>query len=76
MNFFRQMLNALLARYFQGQGLFDELDFAAMKEGKPKALFAAWLALDDTGSEDAPVVEPCQGWRGRLRGVFVQPLAS
>jgi len=36
MNFFRQMPNALLARYFQGQGLFDELDFAAMKEGKPK----------------------------------------
>jgi hypothetical protein len=35
-DFFRQMPNALLARYFQGQGLFDELDFAAMKEGKPK----------------------------------------
>jgi hypothetical protein len=28
--FFRQMPNALLARYFQGCGLFD-LNFAAMK---------------------------------------------
>jgi hypothetical protein len=45
--FFRQMPNALLARYFQGQGLFDEMDFAAMKEGKPEELFAAWLALPD-----------------------------
>ena len=49
MNFFRQMPNALLARYFQVQGLFNALEFAAMNEGKPKALFAAaWLALDDT----------------------------
>ena len=45
--FFRQMPNALLARYFQGQGLFDEMDFAAMKEGKPEELFVAWLALPD-----------------------------
>ncbi len=46
-DFFRQMPNALLARYFQGRGLFGGLDFAAMKEGKPDALFAAWLALPD-----------------------------
>ena len=46
-DFFRQMPNVLLARYFQGQGLFDDLDFAAMKEGKPDELFAAWLALPD-----------------------------
>ena len=45
--FFRQMPNALLARYFQGRGLFVDLDFAAMKEGKPDELFAAWLALLD-----------------------------
>jgi len=43
--FFRQMPNALLARYFQGRGLFSDLDFAAMKEGNPAELFQAWLAL-------------------------------
>lgn len=46
-DFFRQMPNTLLARYFQGQGLFADLDFAAMKEGKPDALFTAWLELPD-----------------------------
>jgi hypothetical protein len=46
-NFFRQMPNALLACYFQGRGLFDDIDFAAMKEGKPGELFSAWLALSD-----------------------------
>ena len=45
--FFRQMPNVLLARYFQGQGLFDGVDFAAMKEGRPDELFTAWLALPD-----------------------------
>lgn len=44
-DFFRQMPNALLARYFKTQGLFSDLDFTAMKEGKPDELFAAWLAL-------------------------------
>ena len=39
------MPNALLARYFQARGLFNDLDFAAMKEGKPDELFAAWLTL-------------------------------
>ncbi len=47
-DFFRQMPNALLARYFQGREVFGELDFAAMKEGKPDALFDAWLALPDS----------------------------
>lgn len=46
-DFFRQMPNALLARYFQERGLFEDLDFAAMKEGKPDELFAAWLVLPD-----------------------------
>ena len=46
-DFFRQMPNALLARYFQGRGLFADMDFAAMKEGKPDELFTAWLALAD-----------------------------
>ena len=30
-DFFRQMPNALLARYFQAMGLFGDMDFAAMK---------------------------------------------
>ena len=45
--FFRQMPNALLSRYFLGQGLFAELDFPTMKESKPDELFAAWLELAD-----------------------------
>jgi len=45
--FFRQMPNALLARYFERRGLFAEIDFATMKEGKPDELFKAWLALPD-----------------------------
>ena len=46
-DFFRQMPNALLAHYFQTRGLFGDLDFSAMKEARPDALFAAWLALPD-----------------------------
>jgi hypothetical protein len=45
--FFRQMPNALLARYFQARGLFGDLDFSAMKETQPDELFAAWLSLTD-----------------------------
>ena len=47
-DFFRQMPNALLARYFQGRGLFGDLDFSAMKETQPDELFAAWLDLPDS----------------------------
>jgi hypothetical protein len=46
-DFFRQMPNALLARYFHARGLFGELDFAAMKEAQPDKLFEAWLELPD-----------------------------
>lgn len=46
-DFFRQMPNALLARYFQGRGLLDDLDFAAMKETQPDELFVAWLELPE-----------------------------
>jgi hypothetical protein len=45
--FFRQMPNALLARYFERRELFNDLDFASMKEGDPGELFQAWLALPD-----------------------------
>jgi hypothetical protein len=46
-DFFRQMPNSLLARYFQSRRLFSDLDFSAMKEGTPDELFAAWLSLPD-----------------------------
>jgi hypothetical protein len=46
-DFFRQMPNSLLARYFGARELFDDLDFAAMKEARPDELFAAWLELPD-----------------------------
>jgi hypothetical protein len=46
-DFFRQMSNALLARYFQGRNLLGDLDFAAMKETQPGELFEAWLKLPD-----------------------------
>jgi hypothetical protein len=46
-DFFRQMPNALLARYFQGRELLGDLDFGAMKETQPDELFTAWLALPD-----------------------------
>ena len=45
--FFRQMPNALLARYFLARGLFGDLNFSAMKETQPDELFAAWLSLPD-----------------------------
>src|SRR3984893_15691125 len=45
--FFRQIPNALLARYFQRRGLFGDLDFPAMKETQPGELFAAWPYLPD-----------------------------
>jgi hypothetical protein len=47
-DFFRQMPNALLARYFTARELFNDLDFTAMKEGKPDELFSSWLELPDT----------------------------
>jgi hypothetical protein len=46
-HFLRQMPNALLARYFNARRLFGDLDFSTMKEGRPDALFEAWLALPD-----------------------------
>ncbi len=46
-DFFRQMSNALLARYFQGRGVLGDLDFAAMKDAQPEKLFTAWLKLPD-----------------------------
>lgn len=44
---FRHTPNALLARYFANRGVFAELDFGAMDEARPDALFQAWLALPE-----------------------------
>lgn len=46
-DFFRQMPNALLARYFAARIVFGEFDFAAMSETRHDELFAAWLALPE-----------------------------
>ena len=46
-DFFRQMPNPLLARYFHARGVFDDLDMAALPEPQPDALWVAWLTLDD-----------------------------
>ena len=46
-DFFRQMPNALLSRYFLGEGLFPDLDFTTMKESKLDELFTAWIELAD-----------------------------
>ena len=40
-DFFRQIPNALLARYFHERGMFGDLDYSAMKEPQPDELFAA-----------------------------------
>lgn len=44
-DFFRQMPNSMLVRYFHARNLFLDLDFAAMKECSPDDLFNAWLLL-------------------------------
>jgi len=44
---FRQMPNALLARYFEAHGVLAELDFAALKETRIDELFAAWRELPE-----------------------------
>jgi hypothetical protein len=46
-DFFRQMPNDLLARYFGARGLFHDLGIGGMKESKPEALFSAWLELPE-----------------------------
>ena len=47
-DFFRQIPNPLLARYFHARGVFADRDIAALPEPQPDALWAAWLTLDDT----------------------------
>ena len=51
-DFFRQMPNRLLARYFRARGVLDDLDIAALPETEPDALLAAWLDLDAPAREE------------------------
>jgi hypothetical protein len=44
-DFFRQMPNRLLARYFEARSVLAEVDFAALSELQPEALFTTWLEL-------------------------------
>jgi len=44
-DFFRRAPNSLLARYFQNQELFLDLDFTALKETKPDKLLDHWFDL-------------------------------
>lgn len=46
--FFRQMPNALLARYFEERAVLSQMDFAALSETQPEALFQAWLELPES----------------------------
>ncbi len=49
-DFFRQIPNALLARYFQARRVFLDLDFSAMKETSRTGCSTAWLALPETSA--------------------------
>jgi hypothetical protein len=46
--FFRQVPNALLKRYFDAKGVLAGFNFAAMTEAKIDFLFDAWKVLPDT----------------------------
>ena len=46
-DFFRQMPNALLKRYFEAKDVFGDIDFSALSETKPDVLFAAWLGFTE-----------------------------
>ncbi|MEF8766358.1 MAG: hypothetical protein ABTS16_12880 [Candidatus Accumulibacter phosphatis] len=46
-DFFRQMPNALLARYFATHGVLTDFDLTAIKETRIDALFDAWMELPE-----------------------------
>lgn len=54
-DFFRQMPNELLARYFQKKGLLSDFDFLTRKNSRSDKLFTAWLTLplEDRNEIDA-----------------------
>lgn len=46
-DFFRQMPNAYVARYFASREVLQDFDFKTLKETKVDALFDAWMALPE-----------------------------
>jgi len=58
-DFFRQMPNRLLARYFEAHGVLAGVNFAGLRETKIEPLFAAWLGLpeDERKAMDAKLLE-------------------
>jgi hypothetical protein len=58
-DFFRQMPNRLLARYFSARGALAEVNFAGLKETKIEPLFAAWQGLPEDARKamDAELLE-------------------
>ena len=76
-DFFRQIPNALLARYFQARGLFGDLDFSAMKETQPDELFAVWLTLPDRhGHEMDAEFREIFDLRCRVKWIFQKVIDS
>ena len=47
-DFFWQIPNALLKRYFSDKGLMGVVDFALLPESKPDILFGLWLNLAES----------------------------
>ncbi len=47
-DFFRQIPNTLLQRFFSKQGVFENVDFEALPESKPDILFSLWLNLTES----------------------------
>jgi hypothetical protein len=58
-DFFRQMPNWLLARYFAARDVLAQVDFAALKETRTEPLFEAWLELSEgqRNAMDAELLE-------------------
>lgn len=46
-DFFRQMPNVLLSRYFVARDMLQDFDFTAMKQAKIEPLFDAWMQLPE-----------------------------
>ena len=44
-SFFRKVPNALLKRYFDGRGVFSDLDFSTLPQSRPQGLMDAWRGL-------------------------------
>jgi hypothetical protein len=51
-SFFRQMPNALLARYFAARDVLQDFDFTGMKETKVDSLFDAWMELPEASRSE------------------------